>query len=94
MRIDPQYRGPLGVEDNCSSASTIPSASATSSENSRSSTTSCAHQPLTPVSDWNSAHPNQQLKNAYKGVGSLRDLSGQEPSQDSESGMPVIATDS
>lgn len=91
LRVDPQHRRPLGVEDDCSSASTIPSASTTSSENNRFSTTSCAHQPLTPVSDSNSAHPSRQLKNAYEGVSSLHNLSRQEPSQDSEGGIPRSA---
>jgi hypothetical protein len=53
LDVDPQHRRPLGVEDDCPSASTIPSASATSSENNRFSTTSYGHQPLTPVSDSN-----------------------------------------
>jgi len=88
LRVDPQHERLLGMEDDYPSAAAMPSALATSSENNRLSAISCVHQALTPIGASNSAYPDRQLKNAYGRVGPLHDLSGQEPSQDSEGGIP------
>jgi hypothetical protein len=86
-RVDPQYERLLGMEDDYPSAA-MPSALTTSSENNRLSAISCVHQALTPIGASNSAYPDRQLKNAYGRVDPLHDLFGQEPSQDSEGGIP------
>jgi hypothetical protein len=69
----------------------MPSALATSSENNRLFIISCVYQALTPISASNSVYPDWQLKNIYKRVGPLYNLSWQEPSQDLEGGAPQPA---
>jgi hypothetical protein len=83
LHVDPQLERPLSTEDDYPSVSAMSSASAASSENNRLPATSYVHQARTPLSVSSSAYPDRQLKNAYKRVGPLYDLSRQEPSQDS-----------
>ena len=80
LRVDPQHERLLGMEGDYPSAAAMPSALASSSENNRLSAISCVHQALTPIGASNSAYPDRQLKNAYKRISPLCDLSRQEPS--------------
>jgi acetyltransferase-like isoleucine patch superfamily enzyme len=92
LRVDPQHGRPIGIDEDQPSASSIPSASVTSPENSRLSAISYAQQTPTPITASSSAYPDRQLKNAYERVGPLHDLTRQEPRPDSDSGTPQSAS--
>ncbi|PMD44253.1 hypothetical protein L207DRAFT_276473 [Hyaloscypha variabilis F] len=66
LRVDPQHGRPIGLDDDQPSASTIPSASVASPENSRLSAISYAQQTPTPITAVSTAYPDRQLKNAYE----------------------------
>jgi len=92
LRVDPQHGRPIGLDDDQPSASTIPSASVGSPENSRLSAISYSQQTPTPITASSSAYPDRQLKNAYERVGPLHDVSRQEPRPDSDTGTPQSAS--
>lgn len=93
LRVDPQHGRPINMDlDDHPSASTIPSASVTSPENSRLSAISYSQQTPTPITASSSAYPDRNIKTLYERVGPLHDLSRQEGRQDSDSGTPQSAS--
>ncbi|TVY40602.1 putative maltose O-acetyltransferase [Lachnellula occidentalis] len=90
LRVDPQHGRPIGLDDDQPSASTIPSASVTSPENSRLSAISYSQQTPTPITATSSAYPDRGLKTPFERLGPLHDLSR----QDSDTGTPQSASSS
>ena len=84
------------MDDDQPSASTMPSATGTSPDNSRLSAISYSQQTITPLTatSTNSAYPDRHQKNAYERVGPLLDVSRQESElmtpQSASSNLPQI----
>jgi acetyltransferase-like isoleucine patch superfamily enzyme len=75
LRVEPPHGRSIGMDEEQPSASTLPSATGTSPDNSRLSAISYSQQTPTPITASSSAYPDRQLKNAYERVGPLHDLS-------------------
>jgi len=80
LRVDLQYKRSLGIEEDYPSVLATTSALAANSNNNRLLAALCVYQALIPISAPNSVYPDRQLKNAYKRISPLCDLSRQEPS--------------
>jgi len=92
LRVDPQHGRHMGMDDEQPSASTIPSASVASPENSRLlSAISYSQQTPTPVTASSSAYPDRLPKDPYSRVGSLHEV-GREMRTESETGTPQSAS--
>lgn len=93
LRVDPSHGRHVGMDDDQPSASTIPSASVASPENSRLlSAISYSQQTPTPVTASSSAYPDRHPNDPYGRVPPLHDSARQEMRTDSDSGTPQSAS--